>query len=113
MTGRTVVKCTCPDCGDVQTTADKITLVVESREALVGQYRYHCPQCSKIVLKPASETILRLLMNADVNVEVVELPLELMERPLDGQLDPDSIIDFQLAAEDGSLFDKITRRNNG
>jgi hypothetical protein len=111
MEGRTVVKCTCPDCGDVQTTAGAITLRLAEGEA-TGQYRFNCPQCNTIVLKSASETIVNLLKAAFVKIETVELPLELMERPLDGTLDPDAIIDFQLAVEDGSLFDKITKRGN-
>lgn len=111
MTGRTVVKCSCPECGDVQTTADQVTLVLEE-STTSGQYRFKCPSCNKIILKDASETIVRLLQTANVKTEIVELPLELMERPLDGTLDPDSIIDFQLAVEDGSLFDKITRQGD-
>lgn len=109
MSGRTTVRATCPDCGDIVITSDQVTLRLMHGEGS-GHYRFICPQCSKITLKVASETIVNLLKQADVKEEYWELPLELMERPTSGTLEEDDIIDFNLAADDGTLFDKITKR---
>lgn len=84
MTSRTVVKATCPDCGDIKTTIENITLrVLEGKESEDGQYRFLCPSCNTLVLKPATANTISILSGAGAKTEVYQLPLEIMERPKD------------------------------
>lgn len=104
----TSIRATCPDCGDIKFDASRFT--IRTRQGVSGgQYRFMC-SCGKIVLKDASEPIIDLLRNAYVKEEIWELPLELIERPQDGTLAEDDLIDLALSFEDGTTFDKITRK---
>ena len=104
----TSIRATCPDCGDIKFGAERFTIRTR-RGVDGGQYRFLC-SCGKIVLKDASEPIIQLLRDAYVKEEVWELPLELIERPTDGTLAEDDLIDLALSFEDGTTFDKITKR---
>ena len=104
----TVIRATCPDCGDVKFGAENFT--IRTRQGVEGgQYRFFC-SCGKIVLKDASEVIIQLLRDANVKEEIWQLPLELLERPTDGTLAEDDVIELGLAFEDGSAFEKITKK---
>lgn len=103
----TVIRATCPDCGDIRFGVERFT--IRTRHGVSGgQYRFLC-SCGKIVLKDASEPVIQLLRDAYVREEIWELPLELIERPEEGTLAEDDLIDLGLAFEDGTAFDKITR----
>lgn len=78
----TKVRCTCPDCGDVQVTIADVTLrLFDGRKDQDGEYRFRCPSCDKIVLKAAPLNIINLLYSSGAPTELVEAPLELLERP--------------------------------
>lgn len=103
----TKIRATCPDCGDVSLTSSKVTVrILEGSDGNVGQYRFVCPGCNKIVLKEAESRILALLTAADdINIEMYSLPIELLERPHEDAAEPitaDEIIDlhFQLENEE-------------
>lgn len=104
----TTVRCTCPDCGDVQTVITNITVrLFEGRKDRDGEYRFICPSCHKIVLKPAPLNILNLLYSSGAPTEIVEPPLELLERPREEDAAPislDDIIDLGLALEDDEAW---------
>lgn len=105
----TVVRATCPNCGDVKLDKDAFVVrVLEGHEE--GEYRFTCI-CGKIIVKDAAANIVALLVSSGVRKEVWELPLELMEHPEEGTLAEDDVIDLHIAFEDGSAFDKITRSN--
>src|SRR5690348_9320437 len=99
----TVVRATCPDCGDIRTSADKLTLrYVANTIYDRAVYRFICPQCNKIVVKPAEVQIATLLASSGVNIEEYELPLELLERPAEDDapvISDDDIIDICLEIE--------------
>lgn len=104
----TMIRATCPDCGDIKFGAERFT--IRTRQGIPGgQYRFLC-SCGKIVLKDASEPIIQILRDAYVREEVWELPLELLEHPQGGTLAEDDLIDLGLAFEDGTAFDRITKR---
>lgn len=104
----TMIRATCPDCGDIKFGAERFT--IRTRQGVPGgQYRFLC-SCGKIVLKDASEPIIQILRDAYVREEVWELPLELLEHPQGGTLAEDDLIDLGLAFEDGTAFDRITKR---
>ena len=97
----TSVRCTCPDCGDIQTVISNITLrLFEGRKDIDGEYRFICPSCNKIVLKHAPVNIINLLYSSGAPTEVVEPPLELLERPRPedaAPIDIDDILELGLA----------------
>lgn len=103
------VRTTCPDCGDQKLPSTEFTIITTEGWS-GGQYRFKCGDCHKIVLKDASEEIIDLLRDAGVREQKQELPIELLERPLDGTLSEDDLIDLGLAFADGTAFDKITRK---
>lgn len=108
---RTTVKTLCPECGDIRTSIDNVVLRLPAdNPGANGEYRFTCPTCNKIVLKDASQNIISILTDAGAKIELYTPPLELLERPIDGVLSVDGLIDLGIAAEDGSLFDKITRK---
>ena len=104
----TTIRATCDSCGDVRFGVERFTIRTR-RGVQGGQYRFLC-SCGRIVLKDASEPIIQLLRDAYVREEIWELPLEFIERPEDGTLVEDDLIDLGLAFEDGTAFDKITKR---
>jgi hypothetical protein len=99
----TTVRCTCPTCGDVQTTISNITLLLfEGRKDVDGEYRFRCPECNTIVLKPAPINIINLLYQSGAPTEVVEPSIELLERPRPedaAPIDMDDILELGLALE--------------
>lgn len=103
----TVIRATCPTCGDIRLSADDVTI----RTCVGypgGEYRWKC-KCG-IVVKWADENIINVLRSSMVKEEVWELPLEIMERPMDGTLAEDDLIDLELAFKDGSVYDKIVNK---
>ena len=65
-----IIKTTCPRCGEVDLTAEK----VELRIALGGRgssYAFDCPRCTDRVRKPADARIAQLLISGGVAPDVV------------------------------------------
>ncbi|HYR63065.1 MAG TPA: hypothetical protein VET24_10615 [Actinomycetota bacterium] len=72
-----IIKTTCPSCGEVDLTAEK----VELRIAIGGtgsSYAFECPRCSDRVRKPADARVVQLLISGGVSPEVLpeELPAQ-------------------------------------
>lgn len=115
----TVVRATCPDCGDVRLTVEGVVLRFLAETAFEqAQYRFICPECHKIVVKPADHTVATLLYSSGVAVERFELPLELLQRPKEDEGDVislDDVLDLCLALEEDeeSWFKKLTRKVKG
>ncbi len=105
----TIIRATCPTCGDVRLSAEEVTIrTCIGRPG--GEYRWKC-KCG-IVVKWADEHIIEILRSSNIREEVWELPLELMEHPVDGSLSEDDLIDLELAFSDGTAFDKITKKRS-
>lgn len=105
----TVIKATCPTCGDVRLNSSQVTIrTCVGRQG--GEYRWKC-ECG-IVVKQAEQAIIEVLRSSGVKEEVWELPLEFMERPISGTLAEDDLIDFELAFKDGSVYDKIVKKSS-
>src|SRR5947209_19492358 len=65
-----IIKTTCPRCGEVDLTAEK----VELRIALGGRgssYAFDCPRCTDRVRKPADARVAQLLISGGVAPEVI------------------------------------------
>lgn len=103
----TIIRVTCPSCNDIKISSLDVTLrTCAGRPG--GEYRWRC-KCG-IVVKQADERVVQILRNAMVDEEIFEAPLELIEHPVGGTLEADDIIDFKLAMQDGSLYEKITTK---
>lgn len=103
----TIIKATCSTCGDVRLDASEVT--IRTRVGVPGgEYRWMC-KCG-IVVKWAEQNIIDILRTSGLKEEVWELPLELIEHPMDGTLSEDDLIDLELAFKDGSAYEKITKK---
>jgi hypothetical protein len=68
-----IIKTTCPSCGEVDLTAER----VELRVALGGtgsSYAFDCPQCADRIRKPADARVVQLLISGGVAPEILPEP---------------------------------------
>lgn len=66
----TRIRATCPACGEVELTADDLVLsVVGTVDAPATTYRFACPDCRDVVVKPADARVARMLTSGGVEVE--------------------------------------------
>lgn len=101
------VRVTCLNCGDIKIPIESVTLrTCVGRSG--GEYRWKCV-CG-IVVRRAEDQIINLLRETNVKEEIWELPLELLEHPLEGTLNEDAIIDLELAWASDTLYDKIIHK---
>lgn len=109
-----IIKTTCPKCGEVDLTSDKIAL----RIAVGGKgtsYTFECPQCTEQVRKPADSRVVQLLISGGVSPEVISDEQAAIEQNARDQhavhsprtpLPPityDDILEFHREIEDGVL----------
>lgn len=97
----TTIKATCPDCGEVDLTADDILLRIGAR-ASVNTYGFSCPRCSEFVEKHADERVIRLLLSGGVMPTLVHVPAEILETRMGPPINYDDLLNFheKLQAED-------------
>src|SRR5437879_6817867 len=65
-----IIKTTCPSCGEIDLTAEKVQL----RIALGGtgsSYAFDCPRCTDRIRKPADSRVVQLLISGGVAPEVL------------------------------------------
>ena len=102
----TTIRANCPSCGDVQLTADDLTVRVCSDDER-GSYNFRCPECRRAVAKEASRRIVDLLVSSGVRMQVWRLPAELAEGRVGPPLTPDDLLDFHLLLQDDAWFDEV------
>lgn len=113
----TRIRATCPSCGEVDLRPDDVTLVVV-RDGLGSvtdgsSYRFDCPDCDELVVKPADERIADLLTTGGVPVEEADQPLvddrpPHPEAPRPGPvLTHDDLLDLHLALAREDWFDQL------
>src|SRR5204863_1624469 len=83
----TTIRANCPGCGDVQLTADDLTVRVCADDER-GSYCFRCPDCKRAVAKEASRRIVDLLVSSGVRMQVWRLPAELTENRVGPPLTP-------------------------
>ncbi len=93
----TSIKASCYDCGEIELTADDVTLMV-CNHAASSYYTFVCPGCEALVRKPADDHVVSLLMSGGVRAEVWEIPAEALEEHNGPQLTYDDLLDFVLHA---------------
>ena len=96
----TIVKATCPTCGDVELTPADLELRICSTTTDASTYLFTCTECEKVVVKSASDhRIVTLLTSVGVPTITWELPAELQETHDGPPLTLDDLIDLRLALE--------------
>jgi hypothetical protein len=97
----TIVKATCPSCGDIDLTVHQLTAVV-CATTNEGSYAFACPECTTSIVKPAAAHVVELLASAGVRVSVFELPAELEEPHTGDPFTHDDLLAFHdlLQADD-------------
>lgn len=94
------IRASCTDCGDVELPSSEIQVRVCTADDH-GTYLFRCPECQMIVVKPARNRTIELLVATGVPRQTWELPLELLERaPTGAAIDHDDLIDFHEQLQD-------------
>ena len=95
----TIVKATCPTCGDVELAPTELELRLCSTPA-ASTYVFTCPECDKVIAKPAADgRIVTLLGSVGVPTVRWDLPAELTETHDGPPLTLDDLIDLRLALD--------------
>ena len=102
----TTIRANCPSCGDVQLTADDLTVRVCADDER-GSYCFRCPDCRQAVAKEASRRIVDLLVSSGVRMQVWRLPAELSESRIGPPLTPDDLLDFHLLLAGNTWFEQL------
>ena len=87
------IRASCPDCGDVELTTADVTVRVCLDDDR-GEYRFTCPVCSMVIVKPAEHRTIDLLVASGVHMDTWTLPAELFEKRSGRRIDHDDILDF-------------------
>jgi hypothetical protein len=102
----TTIRANCPSCGDVQLTAEDLTVRVCADDER-GSYCFRCPDCQQAVAKEASRRIVDLLVSSGVRMQVWRLPAELSEVRIGPPLKPDDLLDFHLLLQREGWFESV------
>jgi hypothetical protein len=107
----TTIKATCPDCGEVDLTADDILLRIATGQGS-NTYGFSCPSCSEFVEKPADERVIRLLLSGGVMPMLVHVPAEALETHSGPPIDHDDLLEFHELLESDDWFTQLSAASN-
>ena len=102
----TTIKATCPDCGEVDLTADDILLRIGPSKA-VNTYGFSCPDCGDFVQKTADDRVVRLLLSGGVVPVPVHVPAEALESREGPAINHDDLLDFHQLLKSDDWFDQL------
>ncbi|HUR51510.1 MAG TPA: hypothetical protein VMZ11_05255 [Mycobacteriales bacterium] len=91
----TLIKASCPGCGEVELTPADVALMVCSHAPL-SYYAFTCQGCGDEVRKPADDHVVSLLVSGGVPATVWEIPAEALEEHSGPRLSYDDLLDFAL-----------------
>lgn len=89
-----IIKLSCPQCGEVDLTAEKIRLQLWGAVTR-NNYRFECPTCGRTVVKPATTRMLGVLRSQGVGTDLDDCPPD----PDASAFRPDDLLDFHLALQ--------------
>ena len=95
----TLIKASCPGCGEVELTPADVSLMVCSHAPL-SYYAFQCQSCGDEVRKPADDHVVSLLVSGGVPATVWEVPAEALEVHEGPRLSYDDLLDFALQLGD-------------
>ncbi|HET9656437.1 MAG TPA: hypothetical protein VFP72_13860 [Kineosporiaceae bacterium] len=99
----TVIKATCPSCGDVELTPQQVRLVTSNLPER-SYYSFTCAACGDLVRKPAGAEVVRLLRVGGVVPEQLHIPAEALEEHEGPALNWDDLIDFSTWLQNASTI---------
>ena len=102
----TIVRATCPSCGDVELTVDQLAAIV-CATTNEGSYAFQCPDCQLAVVKTAESHVVELLASAGVRLSVFELPAELDEPHAGAPLTHDDLLAFHDRLQQDDWFTEV------
>jgi predicted RNA-binding Zn-ribbon protein involved in translation (DUF1610 family) len=102
----TIVRATCPTCGDVELTVDQLAAIV-CATTNEGSYAFQCPDCQLAVVKSAEAHVVELLASAGVRLSVFELPAEMEEPHLGQPLSHDDLLAFHDRLQQDDWFAEV------
>lgn len=99
----TIIRATCPGCGDVKMSSPELTarLCADTNQ---GSYAFQCPSCRGAVSRAAEPHIIDLLVGAGVPLDVWHLPAELYEIHNGALISHDDLLDFHDLLNDDSYL---------
>ncbi len=101
------IRASCPDCGDVELTTDDVKVRVCLDDDR-GEYRFTCPICTMVVVKPAEHRTIDLLVASGVHMDTWTLPAELFETRTGRRISHDDILDFhRLLADEDAIAEAL------
>ena len=107
----TTIKATCPDCGEIDLTADDILLRIGAQSG-GNTYGFSCPECSEFVQKAADERVVRLLLSGGVMPTLVHVPAEALEAHSGPPINHDDLIAFHDLLESDDWYEQVLGRNH-
>jgi predicted RNA-binding Zn-ribbon protein involved in translation (DUF1610 family) len=102
----TIVRATCPTCGDVELGVDQLTAIV-CATTNEGSYAFQCPNCGMAIVKPAEGHVIDLLASAGVRLSVFELPAELEESHAGAPFTHDDLLAFHDLLQSDDWFHAV------
>lgn len=101
-----VIRASCSQCKqDCRLDHADVTLRMCKEDVDRDSYIFTCPICSMVSVKPADGVISQKLQEVGCKVVMWNLPLELLETPLDADLiSLDDILDLNLELADEEVF---------
>jgi predicted RNA-binding Zn-ribbon protein involved in translation (DUF1610 family) len=102
----TIVRATCPTCGDVEMPLTSLSLRVCADDGR-GTYGFSCPTCGERVVKEAEGMVVGVLLASGVDLAWWELPDELDEPHHGPALTHDDLLDFHLLLEQPDWFARL------
>lgn len=101
------IRASCSDCGDVELTTSDVRVRVCLDDDR-GEYRFMCPVCSMVVVKPAEHRTIDLLVASGVEMDTWTLPAELFEARSGHRINHDDILDFhRLLADENAMAEAL------
>ncbi|HEV7208675.1 MAG TPA: hypothetical protein VGN54_08050 [Mycobacteriales bacterium] len=91
----TTIKATCPSCGEVDLSAEDVSLLV-CATAPLSHYAFTCPSCHDRVQKAASDHVVSLLISGGVVPTTWDVPSEALEPHTGDPVSYDDLLDFGL-----------------
>jgi len=91
----TLIKASCPSCGEVELTPADVSLMVCSHAPL-SYYAFTCTGCQNEVRKHADDHVVSLLVSGGVPATVWEVPAEALEPRVGPALSYDDLLDFAI-----------------
>jgi len=89
---------TCPTCGDVKLLLEEVELWVCSRRH-ASFYRFTCPLCQNLIVKPAGEGVMGILAKEGVTPKAWFYPAEWDEPHVGPPLTTDDLLDLYESLE--------------